>query len=438
MIQIYTIAYNRPEFIKYQYESLVYLMENKFEYIVINNANNDAMINEINNVCQNLNVKCIVATGSKRFANPIGFSHINGLNFAYIEILKSNPKYFMIIDHDMFLYNSFNIHDIIDGYILAGVRQNRGEIYYLWPGFIIGDFEKMPNKQDWDLDGMLYITDVGGKLYPYLKDNNITPNYIAEDRLVVKGVDVTLVGKKFFHFINGSNWANLDRNKLNNDHSILLAEIESNYKSNRSRTYWEERYEHNLLHHSTQNQQISTDFLKFVDEHEDFVKLFNNSKSLIEIGCGSGELCSFINKKFSEFNDIVGLDISAHSIKYANDHFKNDVVSFEMRNILIDNITEKYDLALTSNTLEHFKDPYKMIDSMLKFANCVCILVPYNQPNTDGYDSEGGAGHVFQFTLESFDRYEIVSHFKFKTAGWQHSSCGEDPLQLVVLLKNKN
>ena len=33
-LKIVTIAYNKPEFIEYQYKSLVKFIKNKFEYIV--------------------------------------------------------------------------------------------------------------------------------------------------------------------------------------------------------------------------------------------------------------------------------------------------------------------------------------------------------------------------------------------------------------------
>jgi hypothetical protein len=74
---------------------------------------------------------------------------------------------------------------------------------------------------------------------------------------------------------------------------------------------------------------------------------------------------------------------------------------------------------------------------MLCIADNLIILVPYNQPLTDGYECEGGAGHVFHFKDDSFINYDVIEWYTFSTNGWQHSSGGETPLQLCVWLKRK-
>ena len=100
-----------------------------------------------------------------------------------------------------------------------------------------------------------------------------------------------------------------------------------------------------------------------------------------------------------------------------------------------DSATDVYDLAVCSNILEHFRQPHIIISKILQMCKCLIILVPYNQPSVDGYDNEGGPGHVFQFTDSSFDQYQMIDSFIFQTNGWQHSSRGETPLQIAVAIR---
>jgi len=198
--------------------------------------------------------------------------------------------------------------------------------------------------------------------------------------------------------------------------------------------YWEHQFEQRALPHSEQNYQIGLDFLK--KSNLEFNKLIANSNSIIEIGCGTGELSYIISQKFSK--KILGTDLSQSAINYANKNYANDLVKFEEFNILSSEISQSYDLAICSNVLEHFKNPFIIIDKILLKCKSLIILVPYNQPNIDGFEYEGGAGHVFQFTQDSFSKYKVIDSFIFQTNGWQHSSNGETPLQLAIALNNRS
>lgn len=196
--------------------------------------------------------------------------------------------------------------------------------------------------------------------------------------------------------------------------------------------YWNKRYEKFSHNHSLQNKIISKDFLKFCTK--EFNDVFSESKSIIEIGCGTGEMCELIHKEFS-IEKMLGLDVSPKAAEHSNKNIKN--ASFECFDCSKNMSAYKgFDLSISSNTLEHFKNPGLVIKNMMKISKYSMIIVPYNQPLTDGYDGEGGAGHVFRFTKKSFDKYPMINSFIFFTAGWVYSSEEEDPLQLAVLLKN--
>lgn len=198
-----------------------------------------------------------------------------------------------------------------------------------------------------------------------------------------------------------------------------------------------------LDHHITQNNQISNDFLAQIRLNESDKKSFFNalttSLSLLEVGCGSGGMLQILSVPFPKM-EMLGLDVSSKGIEYACSKNKKSNISYRAFNCLENNLYSnlgKFDIGVCSNTLEHFKKPFALLDNILEACHQCIILVPYKQPLTDGYDIEGGLGHVYTFDESSFKDYKMLSWFTFKTAGWQYSCCGETPLQLAVLLTKK-
>lgn len=198
-----------------------------------------------------------------------------------------------------------------------------------------------------------------------------------------------------------------------------------------------------LDHHITQNNEISNDFLAQTRSNESdkkgFFNALKNSVSLLEVGCGSGEMLQILSVAFPEMQ-MLGLDVSSKGIEYACSKNKKSNISYRTFNCLENNLYSsfgKFDIGICSNCLEHFKNPFVLLDNILEACLQCIILVPYKQPLTDGYDIEGGIGHVYTFDEESFKDYTVLSLFTFKTSGWQYSSCGETPLQLAVLLTKK-
>lgn len=213
---------------------------------------------------------------------------------------------------------------------------------------------------------------------------------------------------------------------------------------NIARTFWESQYDTNRKNHSKQNKYITEDFLHNI-KGTYFESLIEKSIKILEFGCGTGELAKALIEKFDTINHIIGVDISDEAIKYANKKhtnimgiFRNKRISFKVFDIMEEKSVVKFeplDLIICSNTLEHFKNPHVIIDYLMQSAKYCILLVPYNQPCTDGYDDEGGAGHVFQFNEQAMASYNIVSEFKFTTKGWEYSSKGEQPLQWAVLIE---
>jgi SAM-dependent methyltransferase len=196
-----------------------------------------------------------------------------------------------------------------------------------------------------------------------------------------------------------------------------------------------------LHHHVSQNIEICRDFFNLISSSNETTHLFyetlTQAKKIIEVGCGTGQLLQNVYA-FSPNATMLGIDISPKAIDFASAHNRHPrTISYAVFNCLTSKIEKQYgrfDLAICSNTLEHFKDPFTLLDAMLEAADKCLILVPYKQPVTDGYDGEGGVGHVYTFNDTTFKKYKVLASFTFQTKGWQHSSRGEKPLQFAVLV----
>lgn len=211
-----------------------------------------------------------------------------------------------------------------------------------------------------------------------------------------------------------------------------------------STQYWDGRFSETdaIRHHRRQNQQISHDFLRAVKRARTgppgrgayFNDALRGAHSFIEIGCGTGEMAAMIKSKY-ETPVTYATDLSPEAVRTAQRYHTK--VRYERFDILEDWPTHlaNFSLAIASNVLEHFKDPWLVLDRMLVLAEQAIVLVPYRQPLGDAYDAEGGAGHVYRFTVGSFSAYRVVDWFTFATHGWQHRTGRERPLQLAVLLK---
>ena len=197
---------------------------------------------------------------------------------------------------------------------------------------------------------------------------------------------------------------------------------------------WENDYVKSFLHHSHQNKLITLSFLRAIKKRNIFLDKLIKSNRVIELGCGTGEFSHFINKKFKN-KKILGVEISKNAVNLANYLYSNENVRFALisQNENLQKF-EEFDIAICSQVLEHFSKPNVIIDKMLEISPIVIALVPYKQLIMDPYKEEGGGGHVFRFSEESFSPYNVLDSFIFRTLGWDYSSSGETPRQLAVIL----
>ncbi|MFY9462921.1 MAG: class I SAM-dependent methyltransferase, partial [Candidatus Sungiibacteriota bacterium] len=106
-------------------------------------------------------------------------------------------------------------------------------------------------------------------------------------------------------------------------------------------------------------------------------------KTVLDIGCGTGETAYLIAKKAAR--RVVGLDYSAEAIAVATAAYQQVNLFFEKKDIK--DMKEKFDVIITMGTLEHIDDPLALLKkckSMLNPGGSIIITSP-NWSNPRGY-----------------------------------------------------
>jgi SAM-dependent methyltransferase len=194
--------------------------------------------------------------------------------------------------------------------------------------------------------------------------------------------------------------------------------------------FWDHSYtESGVNHHSPQNEAISSAFINLAKESNPFNATLKDSKFVLELGCGTGQLTHFLKKEFN-IEKVIGTDISSKSIELAKETFPDN--QFEVFDFLNDKF-DKYpdcDTFVCSNVFEHFQEPFAAIGPLLKHCKHFIILVPFEETLHDKWFAEGHGNHVYSFSIKSFEHCNVEHWATFSSAGWPMQ-------QLAIILKGE-
>jgi SAM-dependent methyltransferase len=112
-----------------------------------------------------------------------------------------------------------------------------------------------------------------------------------------------------------------------------------------------------------------------------------NNRSVLDIGCGFGELARFLNKRYKNV-DYTGVDIVPEFIAQAQKRFPHN--KFQLRDILTDPLDKKFDIVLASgvintnvkNNLKYREKAIKIMFAHAKRVFAFNMLGSYPQPKT--------------------------------------------------------
>ena len=200
-VLIFSHHHNRDDFIKIQYDTFKKFLTDDYEFIVFNDGPNDIMCNKIDTTCAELNIRCIripqkIHTYPYLYRLPREtMNHpcvrcANVMQYSLNELGIKHDDIVAIIDSDMFLTKEFSIRKYLEGFDLAGVKQQRpNSVEYIWNGLVFFDMKTLPNKQLINFNcGEVNNTpvDVGGQMHHYFKQTPqvrcrfITQGYVAQ------------------------------------------------------------------------------------------------------------------------------------------------------------------------------------------------------------------------------------------------------------------
>jgi hypothetical protein len=195
-VLIFTYAYNRPEFIEWQYHTFKKFVQDDYEFVVFNDATTYILNKKIREKCTQFGLRCIQipqdihdnsailhpeANGpSARNCNVVKYS-LDNLGFYHDDIV-------VLVDSDLFLIKPFSFKEYLSGYQIGGRYRTCAELHdcmkdhpalpyihtYLWIGLVFIDIPHLPNVHHLNfnsgrINGVFY--DTGGGSATYLKNN---------------------------------------------------------------------------------------------------------------------------------------------------------------------------------------------------------------------------------------------------------------------------
>jgi len=263
-IQIFTTVVNRPDFVEIQDKLFKKFLKDDYQFHVVDDSMDEQITKDFEQVCKNNSIHYYRKPQSdeKKFDNPLaGARHATEtIQWTYDTIIKQNHSNDLILfcDSDMFLLDDFCLEEYMENEVIAGHLQVRGHVRYIWNGLMFFDMKKISeidpnlNFSDGVVEGQM--TDIGGHLYPYFKEHNITfknineggstPDDCPEYPTEYNGIKIPVLltsemwckpengynfelhlGEKFLHYRAGTNWHTQSSWKSKEDPLKVKAEI---------------------------------------------------------------------------------------------------------------------------------------------------------------------------------------------------------------------
>lgn len=146
-----------------------------------------------------------------------------------------------------------------------------------------------------------------------------------------------------------------------------------------SNRYWDSRFEKDWSEYGGGDQ--SRYFARvLIESLPEWLKsdVRESSYSICDWGCAQGDGTDIFSSVFNR--KVVGIDFSSIAVEQAKEKY----TSSDFLNVnLLDDVNcpdVTFDVVMSSNTLEHFHEPFKVLDNLKHFAKNLLILsVPYEE-----------------------------------------------------------
>jgi hypothetical protein len=195
---IITHNFNAPAFIELQHKTFKKFVQNDYEYVVFNDANNEPMAHQIASECEKYEVKCIRVPQEihtrpylpRQPKDPLqrtNIRHANCVQYSFDTLGFDHDGIVMVIDSDMMLIRPLNFEQYMsDKNIAAFMKGASDKVTHLCPALCIFKMNELPNPHSMNFNcGMVdgANADSGGFTYYYLQKYRNEINLVAASYL---------------------------------------------------------------------------------------------------------------------------------------------------------------------------------------------------------------------------------------------------------------
>lgn len=219
--KIFTLVFNRPDLLQQQIDSFKKNFIGDYEFNVVYDTRDNKYLKEFSEICDNNGVNFYHHVSQPGYTPS--FYGSDNFRWAYENIIlkKEEESFILVMDHDLFLIDEFDVNEFMDGYDIATNTQAREYIKYPWQGlFLFKRSVLAPKKWNFHpvtVDGI--SCDAGGGLHSLYEDPNISirdvlPEYPSE----YEGINLDenddgfcfelFANATFLHSKNASYWHN--------------------------------------------------------------------------------------------------------------------------------------------------------------------------------------------------------------------------------------
>jgi hypothetical protein len=182
-VLVITHNFNRPDFIEMQYKTLQKFLKDDYEYVVFNDANDEQMKRQIQEMCGSYGIRCIPIP-QELHSGYVGahLRHATCVRYCLDLIGLDHDGVVFILDTDIVLVRPFSVEKYMADKDIAGrINRPRNKAFYVSPLFCMLNMSRLPDKRSLtfncgDINGV--PGDTGGSSYYYLLDHpelNVVP-----------------------------------------------------------------------------------------------------------------------------------------------------------------------------------------------------------------------------------------------------------------------
>lgn len=210
LLDLVSVAFNNDRVIRHQHRLLTKNLQDRFHYTVADNSSDMQARKRIREFCRAEGLSYLALPAFQ--ASDGSASHGQALNWLWHNYVKPRqPRYFGFLDHDVFPITPTSILIFLEQSPIYGHLQERGDAWYLWPGFCFYRYGFCRGKR-LDFRPAPPLDTGGGNwkpLYSHLEKSSLPP--VAHGYVTLReGPDVQLDQMETFgdwlHTINASGW----------------------------------------------------------------------------------------------------------------------------------------------------------------------------------------------------------------------------------------